>query len=216
MNPYKILGITEKASDEEVKRAYRAMAVKYHPDKGGDAWVFEQVREAYEAIVRARRSPESNPARRPAPQSPPPPTPPAPERPVTAAYTTERQPTYNSAQNVSLQSMFERVFNVLFKHKLPLQTETNFFILANVLDIVFTNVLLRMHAIEANPIANYVFIYWGFNGMIAFKLFLVACVCLITQWIAVHHLRRARQTLCLGIAIVGTVVIYSAYLLSRG
>jgi hypothetical protein len=46
MNPYKILGINEQATDEEIKRAYLAMAAKYHPDVGGDAWVFEQVRES--------------------------------------------------------------------------------------------------------------------------------------------------------------------------
>ena len=109
-----------------------------------------------------------------------------------------------------------RIVTLLFRQQLPLQSETSYFILVNVLDIVFTNVLLRMHAIEANPIANYVLIHWGFPGMIAFKLFLVACVCLITQLIAVHHLRRARQTLYFGSVIVGVVVAYSAFLLARG
>lgn len=108
-----------------------------------------------------------------------------------------------------------RLYNSLFHHQLPLQSETSFFILFNVLDIVFTNILLRMHAIEANPLANSVLIHWGFNGMIAFKLLLVAGVCLITQLIALHHLRRARQTLYLGSLIVGLVVAYSGFLLLR-
>ena len=56
MNPYKILGINEKATDDEIKRAYRAMAAKYHPDAGGDAWVFEQVREAYDRIRQSRQA----------------------------------------------------------------------------------------------------------------------------------------------------------------
>ena len=31
-DPYQVLGIAESASDEEVKRAYRELARKYHPD----------------------------------------------------------------------------------------------------------------------------------------------------------------------------------------
>ncbi len=108
-----------------------------------------------------------------------------------------------------------RLLRLLFRHQLPLQSETSYFILVNVLDIIFTNVLLRMHAMEANPIANYFLTHWGFHGMIAFKMFLVAGVCLVTQWIAVHHLARARQTLLLGIVIVALVVAYSAILLAR-
>ena len=53
-DPFKILGIGQDATDEEVKRAYRAMASKYHPDAGGDVWVFQQVNAAYESVVNQR------------------------------------------------------------------------------------------------------------------------------------------------------------------
>lgn len=60
---YKILEITKNATDAEVKKAYRKMAVKYHPDKvahlGGDVQKsakekFQKVQEAYENISKAR------------------------------------------------------------------------------------------------------------------------------------------------------------------
>lgn len=60
---YKVLEITSSATDEEVKKAYRTMAMKYHPDKVagmGDEIVknaevrFRKVQEAYENIKKAR------------------------------------------------------------------------------------------------------------------------------------------------------------------
>ncbi len=60
---YKILGINSGATDEEVKKAYRRMAVKYHPDKvatlGEDVQKaaeekFKAVAQAYEAICKER------------------------------------------------------------------------------------------------------------------------------------------------------------------
>ena len=32
-DPYRVLGLTRQASDADIKRAYRAGALKYHPDK---------------------------------------------------------------------------------------------------------------------------------------------------------------------------------------
>jgi curved DNA-binding protein len=47
---YKILGITKSASTEEVKKAYRKLAIKYHPDKNqGNKKAEEQFKEVNEA-----------------------------------------------------------------------------------------------------------------------------------------------------------------------
>jgi DnaJ like chaperone protein len=60
---YKILGIESSATDEEVKKAYRKMAVTFHPDKvasmgeeyqKGAKEKFQNIQEAYEGIKKRR------------------------------------------------------------------------------------------------------------------------------------------------------------------
>jgi DnaJ-class molecular chaperone len=48
---YQILGVNKSASKEEIKKAYRKLAHKYHPDKkGGDEKKFKEVNEAYSIL----------------------------------------------------------------------------------------------------------------------------------------------------------------------
>jgi DnaJ-class molecular chaperone with C-terminal Zn finger domain len=53
-DPYEILGVSRNATQEEIKKAYRKLAHKYHPDKNpGDKQVeekFKQINNAYEIL----------------------------------------------------------------------------------------------------------------------------------------------------------------------
>jgi DnaJ domain len=73
-DPYETLGISPGVADEEVRKAYRRLVQKYHPDHNGGSEEserrFEEVQEAYAKIRELRQAP---PRRSSAPPPPPPP-----------------------------------------------------------------------------------------------------------------------------------------------
>ena len=61
-NPYKVLGVSPNATDDEIKQAYRELARKYHPDKYRDSDLsdlaeekMKEINAAYEEIQKLRR-----------------------------------------------------------------------------------------------------------------------------------------------------------------
>ena len=49
-NAYETLGVPKGASDDEIKQAYRKLAAKHHPDRGGDTAKFQEIQSAYETL----------------------------------------------------------------------------------------------------------------------------------------------------------------------
>lgn len=49
-DPYKVLGVERTATKDEIKKAYKKLAQKHHPDRGGDEAKFKEATAAYDKI----------------------------------------------------------------------------------------------------------------------------------------------------------------------
>ena len=62
-DPYQVLGLERGASDEEVKKAYRRLAKKYHPDANpGDAEAARKMQEINAAYEQIKNPPQTGPS----------------------------------------------------------------------------------------------------------------------------------------------------------
>ena len=58
LNYYNILGVSEDAKPAAIKKAYRKLAMKHHPDKGGDEKTFKQINEANDTLTNKQKRAE--------------------------------------------------------------------------------------------------------------------------------------------------------------
>jgi curved DNA-binding protein CbpA len=58
-DPYAVLGVTPQVSDDELRRAYRTLIKRHHPDHNGGSPAstvrFAQIQDAYARVAQARR-----------------------------------------------------------------------------------------------------------------------------------------------------------------
>lgn len=59
-NPWDVLGIPVDSSEDVVKKAYRKLAMKHHPDKGGDPEQFKKIQTAYDRITKGETTDSSD------------------------------------------------------------------------------------------------------------------------------------------------------------
>ena len=59
-NFYMILGLEKTASEADIKKAYRSLALVHHPDKGGDPEKFKEIHRAYEALNPPKKNPSNS------------------------------------------------------------------------------------------------------------------------------------------------------------
>lgn len=57
-NYYDILGLKRSATNDEIRRAFRKLAAKYHPDRGGDEQKFKEISEAYTTLADEKKRKE--------------------------------------------------------------------------------------------------------------------------------------------------------------
>ena len=52
---FNILGVDANASDDEIKKSYKKLAMKHHPDRGGNQAEFQKIQEAYDVLTNPQK-----------------------------------------------------------------------------------------------------------------------------------------------------------------
>lgn len=59
-NPHQVLGVPQNASEDDIKKAFKKLAILNHPDKGGDPEKFKQINNAYISLSQPNQDPRTS------------------------------------------------------------------------------------------------------------------------------------------------------------
>jgi hypothetical protein len=180
-----VLGVDSSASGEELERAFRETDERL-AKQGAQPWIRQAARDSFKVLT------QKQPAEK----------------------ATQKHSSGVEQQTDAQQASMKTPRWSGLGGELLLQNEMSYFILVSVLDFFLTYLLLNLGAIEANPLANFLYQQFDFAGMLAFKLIVVAIVCIVTQVIAHRKPAYGRFVIWTGIIVTGAVVIYSTRLLT--
>ena len=68
LDPYLVLGVSQSASEKQIRRAYLTLAKKHHPDRGGDAARFDEITKAWNQLSELDSGPQVTQQPRSAPR----------------------------------------------------------------------------------------------------------------------------------------------------
>ena len=60
MTYYETLHLAPSATNEEIRTAYRKLAMLHHPDRGGNIATFQKIKEAYERLLKTNKCVDCN------------------------------------------------------------------------------------------------------------------------------------------------------------
>lgn len=127
--------------------------------------------------------------------------------------------TWNTTEaSLKYSRLFERVIEEVRKlsRKVSFMTLA-VFISLSLADLLLTKVLIVRSGgdiYEANPLANLILTYLGWNGLTIFKLGMVSLISSIVIYVAYYQPKTAKRFLLFACTVMTGIVTYSLYLLT--
>jgi len=102
---------------------------------------------------------------------------------------------------------------VFFKRDVLLAQEYLGFLLLNIFDLFLTGYIFDKGGMEANSLANWFWMHFGFHGFALYKFGLVMVVVLACEGISLTHIRTSRIIVTLGCLVYLLIVFWEVFLI---